>query len=77
MSLEPDFLISMATGGTALGMSLFNFWKSRQGAKLVLGELVEIGTMLAFSPMTRQEHLLLYLPIQFYNDGGKTAIVYT
>ncbi len=75
MSLGLDFLISMTTGGTALGMSLYNFWKSRLGARLELGELVEIGTMLAFSPMTRQEHLLIYLPIQFYNEGGKTAMI--
>ena len=70
-----EFIISISTGGFALVMSIYNFWKSRQGPRVVLGEFVEIGAMLAFSPQTRLEHLLLYLPINFFNDGSDTAMV--
>jgi len=68
-------LIGMITALAALVMSIYNFWKARRGPKIILGPIVEIGTMIAFNPMTNKEHLLLYIPVQFFNEGTSTAVI--
>lgn len=70
-----DILSSVATSGVALALGLYNFWKARRGAKLILPQFVEVGVMRTFNPSSRKEHTLLYLPTQFYNEGTKTAVV--
>ena len=70
-----ELSFELLSAGAALGMSIYNYWQARQPGLLVLGELVEVGAMLAFSPQTRQEHLLLFLPVQFFNEGSDTAMV--
>lgn len=75
MEISLELLASYATAVVALGMSLYNYWRAQQGAKLSLGPLVELGGMLNFSPQTRQEHLLLYMPLHLFNEGTKTAMI--
>jgi len=68
-------LISILTAIVAIVISLYNYFLIRKGAKLVIGEIVEIGVMKSTSSQLQLTQIMCYFPLYFFNSGFTEAMI--